>query len=95
MWERLERTDATSLYDAACMRAVVAGVIREADPSPAGVKLADTEAERAMAWLNKAVAAGFKDAKHIATDRDLDALRDRQDFKKLLSELAASAAKSR
>jgi hypothetical protein len=32
-------------------------VFRAADPSPAGVKQTEAEAEQAMAWLKKAVAA--------------------------------------
>jgi hypothetical protein len=42
-----------------------------------------------MAWLRKAVAAGFTDAEHIKQDRDLDALRGREDFQQLLAELEA------
>jgi hypothetical protein len=95
MWEKLNRTDPESLYEAACMRAVTAGVLRAADPSPAGAKQADAEAEKGMAWLKKAVAVGYKDAAHVQKDKDLDALRDREDFKKLLAELAAGAAKEK
>jgi hypothetical protein len=40
-------------------------------------------------WLCQAVAAGFTDAEHIKQDRDLDALRGREDFQKLLAELDA------
>jgi serine/threonine protein kinase len=87
MWEKLNRTDAASLYNAACMRAVTTTLVRTTDP-----KQADAEAERAMAWLKKAVAAGWKDASHLQNDKDLDALRDREDFKKLLAELGAGAA---
>ena len=36
-----------------------------------------------MAWLTQAVAAGHKDLAEMKTDRDLDALRGREDFKKL------------
>jgi serine/threonine protein kinase len=88
MWEELNRTDAGSLYDAACIRAVTAAVLT-------GTDQADAEAERAMAWLKKAVAAGWKNAAHMLKDKDLDALRDREDFKKLLAELAAGAAKEK
>jgi len=38
--------------------------------------------------LQEAVNAGFKDGARMATDRDLDSLRGRADFKKLLTELA-------
>ena len=87
MWEKLNRADAASLYNAACMRAVTAAVLRAADPSPAGAQQACAEAERAMAWLKQAVAAGYKDAAHMAKDPDLAFLRDREEFKKLLTEL--------
>jgi hypothetical protein len=40
-----------------------------------------------MELLQKAVQAGFKDAAHMAKDTDLDPLREREDFKKLLTEL--------
>ena len=91
MWENLNRTDAASLYDSACRRAVVAAVLKR-DPRIAAVdasRLAVDESDRAMIWLTKAVAAGFKDAAHLAKDKDLDALRHREDFKSLMSKLCA------
>jgi hypothetical protein len=77
------------------MRAVTAAVLRAADPSPEGAKQADAESEQAMASLKRAIAAGYKDAAHMQKDKDLDALRDREDFKKLVAELAASPAKQK
>src|SRR5262249_58692819 len=85
MGEDLRRTDADSLYNAARMRAVTAAVLVAADKSPAGGKQADAEADRAMAWLNQAVAAGYKNAAHLAEDKDLDALRNRADFADLVA----------
>jgi serine/threonine protein kinase len=87
MWENLNRTDADSLYNAACMRAVTAAVLRASDGSPAGREQADAEADRAMAWLKQAVAAGYKNVAHLKQDQDLDALRDRADFIKLVAGL--------
>jgi hypothetical protein len=95
MWEKMNRTDADSLSTAACMRAVTATVLRVADPSPTGTKQADSEADKAMAWLKQAVAAGYKNAAHMQKDKDLDALREREDFKKLMAELAAGEAKQK
>jgi hypothetical protein len=43
-----------------------------------------------MDWLRKAVAAGWKTPRHVAQmtrDPDLDALRHRPDFRRLLAEL--------
>ena len=91
MWEKLNRTDAVSLYNAACYRAVTAAVLQQ-DPKTPGAdatRLAREEADRAMVWLKQAVAAGYKNAAHVAQDRDLDALRDREDFKQLVAELEA------
>jgi serine/threonine-protein kinase len=95
MWEKLNPADADGLYQAAAMRAATATVLRAADPSPADAKQADAEAEKAMAWLKKAVAAGWKNVAHMRQDQDLDALRDREDFKKLMAELAAGGAKEK
>jgi hypothetical protein len=46
-----------------------------------------------MAWLTKAAAAGYKDAANMKKDKDLDPLRGRDDFKKLLAELEPKATK--
>ena len=65
-------------YNFACVYSVASG------------KIADkrTEyADRAMELLQKAVKAGWKDAAHIKADADLDPLRERADFKKLIADL--------
>jgi serine/threonine protein kinase len=92
MWEKLNRTDAVSLYNAACWRAVTAAVVKES-PGADAARLAAAEADRAMDWLRKAAAAGYKDAAHMKQDTDLDALRGREDFKKLLADLEAGPAR--
>ncbi len=46
-------------------------------------------AAHAVALLTQAVAKGYKGVAHIKKDADLDALRDRNDFKMLLRELEA------
>jgi tetratricopeptide (TPR) repeat protein len=87
MWEKLNRTDLDGLYKAACFRAVTAAVLRAADKSASTAHEAVAEADRGMAWLKQAVAAGYKDAAHLKKDNDLDSLRAREDFKKLVAEL--------
>jgi tetratricopeptide (TPR) repeat protein len=70
--------DANTWYNFACVYSI------------ASVKIADKQqeyADRAMELLHKAVQAGWTDATHIAEDTDLDPLREREDFKKLLSSL--------
>src|SRR5262249_18335924 len=86
MWERLGRTDPESLYTAACMRAVTAAGLRAGSP-PGPAPAAAGEAGRAMGQLRRAVAAGFRGAARVRKDRDLDALRDREDFKALLARM--------
>lgn len=55
--------------------------------------LAHSYADRAMALLRQAVAKGYKDAAHLKKDKDLDPLRSRPDFQKLLAELEQKKAK--
>jgi tetratricopeptide (TPR) repeat protein len=71
-----------------------AGVLQQAvalDPSDStsAYNLACAEAlgdrpKRAMKWLKEAFARGFDNARHAATDQDLETLRERPDFKRLL-----------
>ena len=84
------RTDADSLYNAACYRAVSASLLRAEDRKPDAGEQAEAEADKAMLWLAKAVTAGYDTPQHLAhmtRDTDLDALRDRDDFHRLLAEL--------
>jgi serine/threonine protein kinase/TolA-binding protein len=89
MWEQRKRTDVDSLFSAAAFRAVTASVVKQDTKTPDAdkVRLADEEAGRAMTWLKQAVAAGYNNVAQLAKDRDLDSLRQREDFKKLFAEL--------
>ena len=87
MWERLNRTDAESLCIAGYLRAVTAAVTAQT-PGPEAARLADAEADRAMAWLHKAIAAGYRDFRHLLADADLAPLRRRADYADLLWDLA-------
>jgi tetratricopeptide (TPR) repeat protein len=75
--------DAGQWYDFACIYALAAG------GQDGGKK--KEYADRAMELLQRAVKAGYKDAAHMAKDTDLDVLRGREDFKKLLAEMGAAA----
>jgi hypothetical protein len=87
LWEKLDRQDPPGFYEAAKFRAVAASAVRAADKSPAAVREADSDAERATTLLKAAVAVGFKDAAKLQQDPDFDSLRDRDDFKKLVQGL--------
>ena len=72
-------SDAGQLYGFACIYSI------------ASSKSADHKqeyADRAMVLLQQAVQAGWNDAAHMAKDTDLDTIRGRDDFKKLVDELA-------
>ncbi len=59
-------------------------------PRRASVRRQTRDAELATGWLTKAVAAGYNTRRHLAhmtRGSDLDALRERPDFRRLLAEL--------
>jgi serine/threonine-protein kinase len=73
------------LYDAACTYALCVSLA-----DVAAVK--EKRAARAVELLRQAVARGYTNAAHMKRDTDLDVLRGRDDFKKLLGEMEAAAA---
>jgi hypothetical protein len=77
------RETATTLYNIACCNALM--IPKSTDRLK--------QADLAMEWLKKAIAAGYKDVAQIKTDSDLDSLRTREDFKKLLAEVEGKAEK--
>jgi serine/threonine protein kinase/tetratricopeptide (TPR) repeat protein len=96
LWEKQERVDARSVYQAAVCRAVTAAVLAKSTPADARtVSLAGDDADRAMAWLTKAVAAGYNNMLELTTSKDLDILRDRADFKMLMADLEQEQAKDK
>jgi tetratricopeptide (TPR) repeat protein len=83
------------LYDLACGFSLCAAAAREDArlPEPERNKAGEAYAVRAVAVLKRAQAVGFfKDPAQVAhaqEDSDLDALRRREDFKKLMMEVGA------
>jgi eukaryotic-like serine/threonine-protein kinase len=86
MCENLNRTDAESLYTAACFRAVTAGVPDQP------TRLANAEAERAISWMRQAIVAGYADIHHLLADPNLAPLRSRADYAELLWDIADTPA---
>jgi serine/threonine protein kinase len=66
-------------YDFACIYAVASDKKKE-------------YAEQAMRCLRHAVQAGYTDVEHMVKDKDLDPLRGREDFRKLMQSLAKPGA---
>jgi serine/threonine protein kinase/Flp pilus assembly protein TadD len=77
----------TTLYDCGCILALCAGATKD------DATQSESYATRAVALLERAIGAGFaRDKKHLEqmkTDKDLDALRMREDFRKLLKDVEA------
>jgi serine/threonine-protein kinase len=87
---------ASDAYDAACALARCVGIVEKDNQAPTESRDRQTRlyGDRAIAMLRDAVAAGYKDHVHMKKDTDLDSLRQRDDFKKLLAELEANAQKA-
>jgi serine/threonine protein kinase len=80
---------AADAHDAACMLAQCVPIVEKHDKLDATKRQAEAQfyANEAMKMLHDAIAMGFKDVAHMKQDRDLDPLRQREDFQKLLAEL--------
>ncbi|HEY2785484.1 MAG TPA: serine/threonine-protein kinase [Fimbriiglobus sp.] len=85
LWEKLGRTDPDSLFHAACFRSVTASVLLSTNPKD-GLAI-EAELDRAMTWLQKAVAAGYDHWAVLCNSKDLDPLRNREDFKTFIATL--------
>jgi tetratricopeptide (TPR) repeat protein len=72
---------ATTLYNLACVCSIAATAAKE------DAKLAEQYQARSLELLRQAVAMGYNDVQKIKVDKDLDALRSRDDFKNLMAEL--------
>jgi tetratricopeptide (TPR) repeat protein len=80
---------ANDLYNAARLlaRCVSPAAKDSRLPEPQRLELAGNYTKRAMSYLLGAVEKGFRDHELMTRDGDLDALRSRDDFKKLVLEL--------
>jgi serine/threonine protein kinase/tetratricopeptide (TPR) repeat protein len=84
-------SDPGNAYDAACVLALCIPVVEKDDQLDAANRQAAVQfyGDQAMAMLRAAVARGYKNAERVTQDKDLDALRGREDFKELLAALQA------
>jgi thiol-disulfide isomerase/thioredoxin len=76
-------------YNAACLvaNAVTVALKHPKVPAADRPKLAEGYGKQAVEILGKAVKEGFTDRANMTKDKDLDPLRGRADFKKLLADL--------
>jgi serine/threonine-protein kinase len=80
-------------YNAACALAQCIAIVEidEKANKEERAKQIQFYGDRAMAMLRDAVAKGYKDAAHMKKNTELDSLRSREDFKKLVADLEAAA----
>jgi serine/threonine protein kinase len=80
-------------YNAACALALCIPIVEKDDKANKEDRTKQVQfyGDQAMAMLRNAVAKGYKDGAHMKKDTDLDPLRSREDFKKLVAELEAAA----
>jgi tetratricopeptide (TPR) repeat protein len=76
-------SDGGSLYDVGCIYSL-------ASHKTAEHAFKERYSTRAVTTLREAIAKGYKNIAHMKKDTDLDPLRGREDFKKLITELERS-----
>jgi hypothetical protein len=88
---------ANDAYNAACFFAGCVALAEKDTKLTEGRRkeLAKSYGDRALDALRQALAKGYKDAAHIKKDTDLDPLRGRDDFQKLLAEPEKGAGKEK
>jgi tetratricopeptide (TPR) repeat protein len=92
---RFSYQPALDTYGAACLIArCVTLANKDAQLAEAKRKeLAESYTQQALAFLHQAVKLGFKDVALMKKDSDLESLRERKEFQKLLADLEAGSAK--
>jgi hypothetical protein len=76
-------------YDAACALSLCVPIAREEQQFDAAKREAAEQfyGDKAMKMLHAAVTKGFKNVAHMMKDTDLDPLRGREEFQKLIEDL--------
>ena len=87
LWDGLPSRSGEEWFETACGHAALAALAgREGSRVPGDQR--DTEADKAMTLLRKAVGMGYRDANNFRTESALDSLRDWPDFRLLMLDLA-------
>jgi WD40 repeat protein/serine/threonine protein kinase len=88
--ESLHNPAALDLYNLACDYAQLSVLLQHAATPPTAAER-ESLASQAVDALRRSLAAGIKDFAWIDRDHDLDPLRERPDFQKLLAEVRAQS----
>ena len=87
LYERLP-DDPINLYNLACVDSQLVALMRSGPPGEAEPARGDAYADRAIAALRRAVAAGYHGVDSLRIDPDLAPLRSRDDFQRILLDAA-------
>ena len=87
MCDGLPPLSGSDLFETACCHAALAGLAGRAGSGVSLQPSGEEEATKAMEWLGKEVANGYRNTNKLRIESALDPLRDRADFKKLMAEL--------
>ena len=87
---------ASDAYNAACALSLCIPILAKHDRLTAEERQRATEfyADRALALLHEAIGKGFRNASHIKSDPDLEPIRRRAEFGRLITQLEGSKAQS-
>jgi len=83
------------MYNVACFHAMIAKYLLASGKRAEVIREAEAESASAAQWLRKAVDTGFLKVDMIKTDTDLEILRSRDDFKKIVADAEAMAARKK
>jgi serine/threonine-protein kinase len=88
-WLDVHADDAEAILDAARWHARLSNPARQGHSPPTNQEQAEAgrDADRAVEQLQRAIESGFADLNAIRTQKDLDTLRGREDFKLLVASL--------
>jgi tetratricopeptide (TPR) repeat protein len=86
---RVTKDPATDAYKAACLFSRCIPMVEKDSklPETGRRELVRSYGDQALAALQQARAKGYKDVGHLKQDNDFDPLREREDFKNLLTEM--------
>jgi serine/threonine-protein kinase len=87
LWDSLPERSGEEWFETACAHAILASLAGQTGSDVAAAEVS-AEVEAAMKLLGKAVASGYRNAAAFRTEPALDHLREREDLKILMMDLA-------
>lgn len=92
MMEKGAAQQPRKMYNVACFHALLGKYLLASSKGAEVIREAGAESASAVQWLRKAVDMGHFEVQLIKNDADLEILRSRDDFKKVVADAEAKAA---